>query len=282
MTSLLRRSGEVSLNVTEDGPPDGPIVLLLHGFPDNTMAWRYQVPALTAAGYRVIVPDQRGYTLSDKPKGIAAYDLDRLAADAIALMAAYGETKFTVIGHDWGASVAWWLASNYPRHIARAAMINAPHPAIWRDAMERDPVQKKLSSYVRILSLPWLPEVILRAGNYKALVDSIRNSKPELSGETIAAYRAAWRQPGALTAMINWYRALLKRQFIVPPNGSIAAPVMIVWGRDDKFAIPALATRSADLCADGHLEFIDGAGHWAMWDQPERVNELLLAFLRAR
>lgn len=279
MTSSLRRCGDISLNVSEYGPAGGPIVILLHGFPDFSLAWAQQVPALVAAGFRVIVPDQRGYNLSDKPDGIPAYDLDRLAADVIALAASYDRERFAVVGHDWGASVAWWLADRFPQHIARAAMINAPHPAIWRDAMDNDPRQRKLSSYVRILAWPWLPELILSAREYKALTESIQTSRDRLGDDDLAAYRAAWSQPGALRAMINWYRALLKRRFDIPPAGSIAAPTLVIWGKDDQFAIPELAARSADLCRNARLQTLDGAGHWAMRDQPETVNRLLLGFL---
>lgn len=279
MTSSLRRCGDIALNVSEYGPAGGPLVILLHGFPDFSLAWSHQAPALVAAGYRVVVPDQRGYNLSDKPRGIASYDLGRLAVDVIALAASYGEDRFAVVGHDWGASVAWWLADKFPQHVRRAAMINAPHPAIWRDAMQNDPRQRRLSSYVRILALPWLPELILRAGHYKALADSIRTSRDTLSKDTMAAYRAAWSQTGALTGMINWYRALLKRQFSLPAAGHIAPPSLVIWGKDDAFAIAELAERSAALCAKPELHLLDGAGHWAMRDQPEMVNRLLLEFL---
>ena len=278
MISSLRRCGDLALYVTEEGRR-GPLVILLHGFPDFSLAWRHQVPALVAAGYRVAVPDQRGYNLSDKPKGVAAYDLDRLAGDIIALAEACGEDRFDVVGHDWGASVAWWLASNFPEHVGRAAMINAPHPAVWRDAMQNDPRQKKLSAYVCVLGLPWLPEMILRAKNFKALVTSIRSTKYPIDDTMLGAYSRAWAQPGALTAMINWYRALLKRKFELPAPGSIATPALVLWGRDDPYAIPEMAERSAALCREARIEFLEDAGHWAMWDRSDRVNALLLEFL---
>jgi len=279
MPTAMRQCGEVSLFVVERGPADGPLLFLLHGFPDYSVAWRHQIPALIAAGYRVIIPDQRGYNLSDKPKGVAAYDLDRLAGDVIALAASYGQDRFTAIGHDWGAGVAWWLADRYASHIERAVMINAPHPAIWRDAMDHDPRQRKLSSYVRVLGLPWLPEAIIASGRYKALVDSLRMSKDPLPAPVLDGYRTAWSQPGALTGMINWYRAMLKRRFTIPAPASIAAPILLLWGRDDKFAIPELAERSVELGTNARVEFIEGAGHWAMWDAPETINPLLLDFL---
>src|SRR5579859_4841482 len=129
------RLGEIELCYEEAGPKSGPLVILLHGFPEYRAAWRRQVPALTAAGFRTILPDQRGYGLSSKPQGVAAYDLDLLAQDVVGLARHLGHDRFDLVGHDWGASVGWWVATRHPQAVRRLAVVNAPHPSIWREAM---------------------------------------------------------------------------------------------------------------------------------------------------
>src|SRR5258706_15116171 len=145
-----RNCGEVSLHVAEAGPEDGAPVILLHGFPEYWFGWRHQIDALAQAGHRVIAPDQRGYNLSDKPKGVAEFDLDRLAGDVIGLANALGADQFSVVGHDWGAAVAWWIAELFSERVRRLVIMNAPHPALWPSAMDPGPEQRQLSPYVRL------------------------------------------------------------------------------------------------------------------------------------
>lgn len=280
MTFTRRLCNGVTLHVAEAGPVDGPIVVLLHGFPEFWFGWRYQIGALAAAGYRVVAPDQRGYNLSDKPKGIAAYDLDQLAADVVALAAHYTDHPFRLVGHDWGAVAAWWTVTRIPEKIARLAVLNCPHPAIWRATMKTDPAQRRASWYVGAFQIPWLPEALMRAGNFRALVGALRESQAALSEEDAGSYRAAWGQPGALTAMVNWYRAIARRHFAPIAPGSIKTPVRIVWGAKDRYALPVLAEASAALCADATLTFLPEATHWVAHDAPDAVNAILLDFLR--
>ncbi len=273
-------SGGVTLNVAEAGPQDGPLVILLHGFPEFWFGWRHQIGALASAGYRVVAPDQRGYNLSDKPQAIADYDIDRLADDVVALAAHYTREPFCLVGHDWGAVAAWWTTTRHPQKVRKLAVLNCPHPAVWRDAMDNDPVQRRASWYVRAFQIPWLPETLLRAGNYRALVQALREARAPVSDAEIERYRDAWRQPGALTAMINWYRAIRRRTIAPVPPGSIAVPVQIVWGRNDPYALPALAEASKTLCADAKLVYLPDATHWVAQDEPGRVSAILLDFLK--
>jgi len=273
-------SGGVALNVAEAGPEGGPLVILLHGFPEFWFGWRYQIGALASAGYRVVVPDQRGYNLSDKPEGIESYDLDRLADDVVALAAHYTSEPFALVGHDWGAVAAWWTATRFPEKVRKLAVLNCPHPAIWRETMARNPAQMFASWYVMAFQIPSLPEALMRSRNYRALEMALRQSKTPVSDADIARYRAAWSQPGALTAMINWYRAIFRRRFAAIAPNSIAMPVQIVWGRNDPYALPALAEASKLLCADVRLTYLEDATHWVAQDAPERVNAILLDFLR--
>jgi epoxide hydrolase 4 len=275
-----RLCNHVTLNVAEVGPEHGPLVILLHGFPEFWFGWRHQIGVLADAGFRIVAPDQRGYNLSDKPKGIAAYDVDELAADVVALARHYTNQPFHLVGHDWGAIAAWWTVTRTPASVRSLAVLNCPHPAVWRDAMDNDPVQRRASWYVRAFALPWLPETLMRAGNYRALVGALRESHAPMSDEEAERYRGAWRQEGALTAMINWYRAVLRRHFEPIAPASIETPVRIIWGRQDRYALPGLAEASLALCSNARLTFLDHATHWVTHDEPEQVNALLLDFLR--
>ncbi|MGZ6008103.1 MAG: alpha/beta fold hydrolase [Rhizomicrobium sp.] len=276
-----RVCNDVTLHVAEAGPGNGPLVILLHGFPEFWFGWRYQIAALVSAGFHVVMPDQRGYDLSDKPVGIANYDVDKLAGDVVALAAHYTNEPFRLVGHDWGAVAAWWTTTRFSQKVRTLCVLNCPHPAIWRDAMDNDPVQRRASWYVRVFSFPWLPEMMMRSGNFRALVGAIRGSKTPVSEDEANEYRRAWAQPGALTAMINWYRAILKRKFEPIAPGNIAVPVHIIWGQQDPYALPALAEASKALCANATLTFLPEATHWVAHDEPERVNAIILEALKA-
>ena len=267
--------GEVRLHVAEAGPEDGPLVVLLHGFPEFWFEWRDYFAPLAEAGYHVVAPDQRGYHLSDKPTGARAYQLDRLAADIFALADSLGAATFRVVGHDWGASVAWWMASLRPDRLERLAIINAPHPAIWRASMTEDAAQKRKSRYVQMLRLPLLPEAIVRLGGFRAFETACADETPQIKAD----YHRAWRQPGALTASLNWYRALFLQPLPAPAPQSLATPTLILWGDKDAFAEPGLAERSAALCAKGEVIHIPDAGHWVVHEQPTQITEHLLRFL---
>lgn len=270
----------VTLHVAEAGPEDGPLVVLLHGFPEFWYGWRYQIGALAEAGFHVVAPDQRGYNLSDKPKGVANYDIDKLAADVVALAAHYTREPFNLVGHDWGAVAAWWTATKSPEKLRKLAVLNCPHPQVWTSAMTNDPVQRKASWYVRAFQIPWLPEMGLKRNNFAALIGSLRESRAPLSDDEANRYRTAWSQPGALTTMINWYRAILRHRFAPIAPGSIRVPVQIIWGQRDPYALPALAEASKALCADVRLTYLPEATHWVAHDEPAAVNAILHDFLK--
>jgi pimeloyl-ACP methyl ester carboxylesterase len=277
-----RTTNGVSLHVAEAGPATGRLVVLLHGFPEFWYGWRRQIGALASAGYRVVVPDQRGYNLSARPKGRAAYDLDVLSQDILGLADDVGRETFVLVGHDWGASVGWWIASQYPGRLERFAALCAPHPAVWKDAIATIPEQRKKSWYVNAFRLPWLPEFLMRQRNYKALADTLREAnRPDVFTDLdLAMYREAWSKPGALTSMINWYRALLAKRMYLESIGRIAIPTLVVWGKRDKYGIPELALRSGRLCDNGSVVYVD-ASHWVQHDEAERVNGMLLDFLKS-
>jgi len=271
----------IKLHVAEAGPADGPLLFLLHGFPEFWYGWRNQIGPLAQRGYHVVAPDQRGYNLSDKPDGVSNYDLDQLAGDIVGLADHFGRQTFNVVGHDWGASVGWWLAGQHAGRVRRFAALNAPHPAVWLDAMRNDPVQKRKSSYVRLFQLRGLPEFLLRLGHFKALSKGFQDSirADAFTPSDLGEYRKAWAQPGALTAMLNYYRAVLKKPLLAPSGYRIACPTLVMWGKRDAYASPELAEASVQLCVDGRLAYLDQATHWALHDEPQRVVDLLVDFL---
>lgn len=266
------------LHVVQAGPADGPLVVLLHGFPEYWASWRAQLAALAEAGYRVWAPDQRGYNLSDKPLGIAAYTLPTLAADIIGLLDAAGAAQASIVGHDWGGIVAWYLAAHYPSRVARTTIINVPHPAVVLPNLWRVPSQLARSWYIGFFQLPGLPERLIRRRNWRFGAQSLqRTSRPgTFSAAEVARYKVAWAQPGALTAMLNWYRALRR------PSGAwprISGPVQIIWGKRDAFLDARLAQLSLQECTSGELQYFPDATHWVQLEEPAVVNDLILAFL---
>ena len=272
----------INLHVVQDGPSKGRLVILLHGFPEFWYGWREQIPFFAAAGYRVWAPDQRGYNLSDKPEGIAAYKLDELAADVIGLIDAAGQEKAFVVGHDWGAAVAWWVAAKYPERVARMVVINVPHMSVMKRHVRRSFTQMRRSRYVLYFQLPWLPERLARQKNWEAPAQAMMgSSRPGTFTETdLDAYRRAWSQPRAYTSMLNWYRALVQRPNPRPANPAISVPTLLIWGAQDKFLGREMAQPSIDLCDDGRLVFIEEATHWVQHEEADRVNKLMDEFLR--
>ena len=271
----------ISLHYAEMGPADGPLVILLHGFPDTCLGWSHQMPALAKAGFRVVAPDQRGYGLSGKPRGVRAYDLDELADDIVALGAHFGETRLRVVGHDWGASVAWWLASTRGAHMEKAAAINAPHPAVWKRSMYGDKAQRKKSRYVKAMRLRWLPEMAIRRKNFGPFVETLKAAARAgvFDGE-VEAYKKAWGEPKALTSMLHWYRALLKKKMPAAP-GRIETPLLLIWGEKDQFAETALARESIALCERGGTLFFAEGSHWVHREEVQPINDMLITFLQS-
>jgi epoxide hydrolase 4 len=271
--------GGVGLHYVEVGA--GPLVVLLHGFPEFWYTWRCQIGGLAAAGFRVVAPDQRGYNLSDKPPGVGAYGVRHLADDVAALIRACGETKASVVGHDWGAGVAWAFAMSHPEMLARIAVLNGPHPERMIRGL-RDPRQLAKSWYMFMFQVPGLPELLAERNGYEFLLAPLRSepTNPEaFSGADLARYAEAFARPGAVRAMINWYRALFR------PNTAVAmrrvdAPALVLWGTLDRHLGRELATPSPSLVPNVKVDFLSGASHWTHHDEPARVNDALTAFLR--
>lgn len=280
MTNLTERDltvNGVRLHVIQAGPEDGPPAILLHGFPEFWRAWDRQIGPLARAGWRVTVPDLRGYNLSEKPPGVAAYRLHTLQKDVGALIRALGHTRAHVVGHDWGGIIAWALAIRQPEVVDRLVILNAPHPAAAR-RMARIPAQWARSWYILFFQLPWLPERSLHRFGAWAL----RGTNPDAyTAEDRELYREAWDRPGAASAMINYYRALARSG---GGSGDEAAlrvnvPTLVLWGERDAALLPELADGLERWVPGVRVVRFPRASHWVMRDEPLRVNNLIIDFL---
>jgi pimeloyl-ACP methyl ester carboxylesterase len=283
-TTYIETNG-IKLHVVMAGPKDGQPVFLLHGFPEFWYGWRKQIEPLAKAGYRVIVPDQRGYNLSDKPKGVKAYSLDKLVADILGLIDALGYKKVNLIGHDWGAVVAWAFAIWHPERLYKLGILNVPHPAVMMNFLRRgDPEQLRRSWYVFAFQIPWLPEYFLRKNDWRNAVRVLRGSGKihTFTNEDITEYKKAWSQPGAMTAMLNWYRAIGRHRPKMPDGSRVKVPTLMMWGMQDIALSHRMARPSMDYCEDGKLVFFEDATHWVQHDAAEDVTTCLLDFLRSK
>jgi len=273
----------IALHVVLAGPPNGKPLIFLHGFPEFWFAWRRQIDHFVSSGYRVIIPDQRGYNLSDKPAGIANYSIDLLARDVVGVLDNVAGSKAFVVGHDWGAAVSWYLAARYSDRIHRTAMLSVPHPRVFIKNLIMNPAQLRKSWYMFLFQLPWLPEFIVRRRDWALLVRALQDtSAPGLfSDSDLERYKESWARKGALTAMVNSYRAALLRPSKLAldrESSRVKLPVLLIWGKNDQFAVEAMARESVQYCDNGHLEFFESATHWVQHEEAANVNNLLSQF----
>ena len=283
LESRVFRINGIVLHAVLAGPARGKPLVFLHGFPESWFAWRLQIDHFVSSGYRVIIPDQRGYNLSDKPAGIANYSIDLLARDVVGILDTVADSSAFVVGHDWGAAVTWYLAARYPERVSRAAMLSVPHPRIFIKNLIISPAQLRKSWYLLFFQVPWLPECMLRRRDWALLVRALRNTSPPgvFSDPDLEQYKKSWAKKGALTAMLNWYRAALLRpsKFALDSEASrVKLPALLILGKKDQFVGEAMARESLRYCDDGHLEMIETATHWVQHEEPARLNHLLSQF----
>ena len=274
---------EVRLHYVEAG--EGPLVVLLHGFPEFWFSWRFQLPALAAAGFRAVAPDMRGYNLSSKPAGVSAYDTERLAADVRELILERGAKSAHLVAHDWGGAVAWVTAMNHPEVVQRLAILNLPHPRRFLLGLRR-PHQLLKSWYMFFFQVPWLPERLMRLRRWWGFRTWALGSAARADAftrEDIDRYIEAWSQPGAATATINYYRAVFRQtpRQALARLGVVQAPTLVIWGERDRYLSKELAEPDpADVPNLQRVVRLPAASHWVQHDEPERVNELLIEFFR--
>jgi len=272
----------VRLHVVMAGPKDGEPVILLHGFPEFWYGWRNQIDFLAERGYRVIVPDQRGYNLSDKPKAMAAYNLDALSGDVIGLIDYLKRDKIFLVGHDWGGGVAWFTANKHPERLKKLAILNVPHHSAFRKYLNENREQQRRSWYMFFFQLPLLPEFLSGLNQAEGLARALRaTSRPgTFTDADLAEYRKAWMQPGALAGMINWYRSAAQTPPKKLPNKRITVPTLVLWGKKDTALNWELAEKSIALCDDGRVVYFEDASHWVQHEEADQVNNHLVDFLR--
>jgi pimeloyl-ACP methyl ester carboxylesterase len=273
--------GDVRLHYVEAG--DGPLIVLLHGFPEFWYGWRLQIAPLAAAGFRVVAPDTRGYNLSSKPAGVAAYSTDKLAADIRGLIRERGAQSALVVGHDWGGTIAWTLAMNHPEVVDRLAILDAAHPRKLQEGLPH-PRQLRRSWYFFFFQPPGLPERVVGARHWRFFRNFLRDARPAYTPDEMDRYVEAWSQPGAATAMINYYRASVRQS---PKQAKaalrpISAPTLVIWGQRDRYLGPELAEpHRNDVPNLDRVERLPDASHWVHHDESERVTQLLTDFLAA-
>lgn len=287
-------SSGVTLNVAIAGPDDAPPAILLHGFPESHRTWRGIAPIL-ADRFRLIMPDQRGYGGSDRPQAVDDYKIDKLVDDVFALADALGIARFALVGHDWGGAVAWAAAPRSDPRLERLAIVNSPHPAIFQKSLIEDSAQRTASQYFNAFRSPDFEELV-EAKGFDWFFD--RSFSPHVDLALIPEaekreYIAEWSQPGALTAMLNWYRA---SPIIVPPPGAtvplpdallklsarIRIPTLVIWGMLDKALLPVQLDGLEALVEDLEVVRIAGAGHFVPWEAPDTVSAALAPFLAGR
>lgn len=274
----------IRFHVAEAG--EGPLVLLLHGFPECWYSWRHLLSALAGAGYHAVAPDMRGYNLTDKPR--RGYDIATLVEDVAALVEALAGpgARAHVIGHDWGGVVAWQAAWRRPDIVRSLTVMNAPHPRAFADYLRRSPLQMVKSSYMLFFGIPRLPEWLLTRRRARAIAGAFRRSarrQDAFSAADLAVYREAMLRPGAATATLNYYRQAVRQGRRVLPDSPIEdVPVLVLWGRDD----PVLRRESnRDLrrwvrCLT--VREIPDCGHWTQQEQPDAVRREVLGWLAAQ
>ncbi|MDQ2048918.1 alpha/beta hydrolase [Natronolimnohabitans sp. A-GB9] len=275
--STVRSVNGIRLHTVAAGDERDPLVVLLHGFPEFWYGWRHQLEALVEAGYRVLVPDQRGYNLSEKPDGVESYRLKECSRDIAELIATEGQTSAHVVGHDWGGLVGWDLALRHPTTVDRLAIVNAPHPTVYRQHLVADLEQLRRSWYAAFFQLPWLPEVACRIDDYRFLERALRETAAPgaFTDMELAHYRRAWEQDGALTGMLDWYRAAARNPSL-PPQERVDVPTLLVWGERDVALTTSLAVDSDQRCERSRLELFPETSHWVQHERPARLTELLL------
>lgn len=266
----------------------GPLVVMLHGFPECWYSWRHQIRAL-APNFECVAPNLRGYGETDAPRGVENYAIEKLVGDVADLIEACGRKRATVIAHDWGGAIAWATAMMRPDVVERLVVMNCPHLKKFQENLRRNPRQMLRSWYILFFQIPWLPEAMLRARDYSMLTRSMRDSavqKSAFSDDDMPHFREAFRNPYSITAAINYYRALfranLRNRGASEPwmDRRISAPTMLIWGEQD-FALGKELTLGMEALFEGpfEIQYVPDSGHWVQQEKPEVVNDHLRRFL---
>ena len=266
-------------------PASDRLALLLHGFPEHAFSWRYQLPLFAKLGYRVWAPNQRGYGGSPKPKGVASYRIEALIADVAGLIDASGARHVTLVGHDWGGLVAWEFAARRARPLERLVIMNVPHPARFREELASNPAQRRRSRYALFFQLPWLPEWFFRRKGAAAIGEAFRGmaiDKSRFPDDVLDVYRRNVLQPGAITAMLNWYRAAGRHFGALGTPAVIETPTLLIWGEEDVALGKETTLGTERYVKDLTVRYLPRVSHWVQQEAPEEVNRILEEWLGGR
>ncbi len=278
------RANNIDFAYDEAGAGDD-IALCLHGFPESRFSWRHQLPVLAQAGWHAVAPDLRGYGDTTRPTGRAAYELRHLVDDAAALFDAFGARRRLLVAHDWGAVIAWQFAIERARPLDGLVIMNVPHPAVMRAVLRRSPAQWRRSWYVFFFQLPVLPEAMLGARGARGIGEAFVGmavDKSRFPKDVLDNYRSNASRPGALTAMLNYYRANFLTIWRNQPTPNIEVPTLMIWGEQDTALGLELTEGYSNYVSDFTLQRLPGVSHWVQQEAPERVNRVLLDWLRRK
>jgi pimeloyl-ACP methyl ester carboxylesterase len=272
--------GDMKLHYIEAG--EGPLVVLLHGFPEFWFGWRLQIAPLAAAGFRVVAPDTRGYNLSSKPEDFKDYGVDKLADDISGLIGELGANSAHIVGHDWGGTIAWTLAMNHPDVVDRLGILNAAHPRRLSEGLHH-PSQLRKSWYFFFFATPGLPEEVVHLRDWNFLRHFLQDANPPYTEEELDRYVEAWSQPGAAAGMINYYRASVRQsqKEALAKIRPLSARTLVIWGERDSYLGADLAEPDKeDVPNLDRVERLPDASHWVHHDEADKVNQLLTDFLK--
>jgi pimeloyl-ACP methyl ester carboxylesterase len=279
------RTNGIRMHYVEKGT--GPLVVMLHGFPEHWWSWRHQIEPVADAGYRVVAPDLRGYNDTERR---GPYDLDTRCADVRGLIEALGERRATVVGHVWGGAIAWHFAATQAAHCERLVVLNGPHPAVYIRSLVGRGSQLRRSWYIALFQVPWLPEWLLTRHDANVVERMIRASSSEprrMPRDEIRPFRDAIQEPGAAHAMLAYYRTSVRRGLAAPRASAryakIAAPTRVIWGmRDVALGFEEQVTPLARYVEHLEVARIEDAGHFVQSERPDAVNAELIDFLKTR
>ncbi|WP_107671342.1 alpha/beta fold hydrolase [Cyanothece sp. BG0011] len=269
----------VRLHYVSEG--EGNLMLMLHGFPEFWYSWRHQIIAFSK-NYRVVAPDLRGYNYSDQLQSVQFYRISELVKDIAGIITNLGYEKCVLVGHDWGGAIAWYFADQYPEMVEKLIVLNIPHPAKFMEGL-RTPQQLRKSWYIFFFQLPFLPEFLFQWNNYQAIESAFMNmaiDKSAFSEEDIQAYKKAAAKPGALTAMINYYRCFFRQSLTSEKSwNKLDIPTLIIWGENDTALGKELTNGTEDYVNDLTIKYIPNCSHWVQQEKPDLVNQYIADFL---
>lgn len=259
---------------------EGPLMLLLHGFPEFWYSWRHQIPEF-AKDFKVVALDLRGYNDSDKPEAQSAYVMSEFIKDVQGVIKGLGYDRCVLVGHDWGGAIAWNFAYDHPEMVEKLIVLNIPHPAKFAEGL-RTPQQLLRSSYIFLFQLPWVPELLIQTADYQALENAFKGmaiNKSAFTNEDIAAYKNAAAKRGALTAMLNYYRNIFQQRMLKSDWRVLEVPTLMIWGEKDTALGTELTYGTASYVNNLQIKYIPECSHWVQQEQPQVVNQYMREFL---